>query len=247
MGIINSLNLEVAQVYGIYGLLGGGKTLTAVEIAKDFLEFGHDVVSNIMLKEPLYSNPRYKYIPDFSNVDWWSLPQGAPRGSGGSHRAAIIIDEAAEFFNQFSSASSKVQDMLSWLRQSSKRGQFVFMIIQRPEFLVKSARSLCHSWIVCTDLAQWRIPILRMTIPFCGNLVMRRIFDNMGNLLSRGFLVCNKYNIGRYYNTSQILNPQHAEKTSNERGDFDVALCVKPRWAFFNLLLLVWLWHKLNL
>lgn len=246
MGIINSLNLEVAQVYGIYGLLGGGKTLTAVEIAKDFLSYGHDVVSNILLKEPLYSNDRYHYTPDFNEVDWWKLPQGDPRGSGGSHRAAIIIDEAAEFFNQFSSTSGKVQDMLSWLRQSSKRGQFVFMIVQRPEFLVKSARSLCHCWIVCTDLAQWRFPVIKVPLPFCGNLVLRRIFDNNGNLVSRGFIVCNKYNIGRYYNTSQILNPQHMQDSPTSQGSFDFVRMIKLRYLILHLFMLFLLYKKLQ-
>lgn len=236
----DNIDFRVAQVYGIYGLLGGGKTLTAVQIACEFLQLGHEVCTNILLNAPYSDFEEYHYIEDMTNLDWWSLPQGSPRGSDGTKRVAVIIDEAAEYFNQFSSTSPQVIQMLSWLRHSSKRGQFVFLVIQRPEFLVKSARSLCHSWIVCTDLAQWRIPGLRATIPFCSHLVLRRIFDNYGNLLSRGFLSCNKLYWGRFYNTAQIVNHADSSQLSNGSREFDFQMQFNIKFLFCFLVMLIY-------
>lgn len=242
---VDNIDWRTAQVYGIYGYLGGGKTLTAVEIACNFLDLGMPVATNILLKRPYRDSENYHFIEDLQSVDWWKLPQGAPRGSHSNKRAAIIIDEAAEYFNQFSSTSPQVSQMLSWLRHSSKRGQFVFMIIQRPEFLVKSARSLCHSWIICTDLRQFRIPVLRLRLPFCGDLVMRRIFDNYGNLLSRGLNTVNKYNYGRFYDTAQILNHDEANGATDDDASFDLSGAVSFFPLFACSALLVWLAMKL--
>lgn len=199
------VDYRYANVYGIYGHLGGGKTLTAVEIMVDFLRRGFPVVSNVQLRNIDSLRGSYSYIEDFSSVDFWSLPCGAARGSGSSLRAAVVIDEAAEMLDQFSSTSNFTKSFLSWLRHSSKRGQFVFLIIQRPEFLVKSARLLVNRWILCDDMAQWRMPLLKIPVPFMGGLVRRIAFDRMGNQISKGMCLCEKQKIGRYYDTAQSI------------------------------------------
>lgn len=162
---------KTACVYGIYGALGGGKTLTAVEIALWALRQKYDVISNIEIDT---KSPQYRYIEDVNTIDWWKLPCGAPRGSDDPHRACIIIDECAEFFDQFSTTSSSLKNFLSWLRHSSKRGQMVFLIVQQPEFIAKSLRLIINRWIVCVDMDAFRLPVLRLKIPFavawCGGV-----------------------------------------------------------------------------
>ena len=203
MRLYDFIDKTTAQVYGIYGLLGGGKTLTAVELMLDFLNSGHTVCSNISLNIKNKSN---FHLVDFSSCDWWSLPVGAPRGSDDPSRVAIFIDEAAEYFDQFSYSSYQVKSFMSWLRHSSKQGQFVFLIVQNPDFLVRSARSLCHSWINVVDMRQFRIPVLRFRLWFLSDYVYRRVFDKHGNLISRGLCFARKSRIGRFYDTSQIIN-----------------------------------------
>lgn len=203
MKLFDFIDLNTAQVYGIYGLLGGGKTLTAVELMLDFLHAGHTVVSNIDLSVKNRSN---FHLVDFNGCDWWSLPVGAPRGSDDPSRVAIFIDEAAEYFDQFSYSSFQVKSFMSWLRHSSKQGQFVFLIVQNPDFLVRSARSLCHSWINVLDMRQFRIPVVRIRLWFFSDYVLRRVFDKNGNLISRGLCLAKKSRIGRFYNTAQIIN-----------------------------------------
>lgn len=199
------IDYKHANVCGIYGHLGGGKTLTAVEIMVDFLRRGFPVVSNVSLRGVENLRGKYQFIEDFSTVDFWSLPCGAPRGTSSPLRSAIAIDEAAEMLDQYSSNSPFTKSFLSWLRHSSKRGQFVFLIIQRPEFLVKSARLLVNRWILCDDLAQWRMPFLRIHVPFMSGFVRRLAFDRYGNQVSRGMCLGSKRTVGVYYDTAQSI------------------------------------------
>lgn len=195
-----------AGVYGIYGLLGGGKTLTAVEIAMSFLDKGNPVSTNIQLRNGYEKYEKYHFIPSLDGLNWWELPQGAPRGSNSRLKSAIIIDECAEWFDQFTSTSPVLKMFLSWLRHSSKRGQYIFLIVQKPEFLAKSLRLLVSYWVCCKDYASWRFPVIRITIPFMSNYVDRRLFDSHGELVSRGFCIADKRDIGRFYYTAQILS-----------------------------------------
>lgn len=199
------IDRRTANVYGIYGNLGGGKTLTSVEVALWALKLGWSVSSNVYIKHVENYGSKYTFIPDFQQVDFWQLPQGAPRGSKKKFRSVIIIDEVAEFFDQFTTNSPVVKSFLSWLRHSSKRGQFVFMIVQRPEFLNKSLRIIINKWIICDDLDQVRMPVLKIKFPFCGDLVMRKVVDRWGNVISRGFNTASKKYFGQFYETSQSI------------------------------------------
>lgn len=203
--ITDFIDRNTANVYGIYGHLGGGKSLTAVELSVFFLRLGWTVVSNIQLYHIDGLAGSFRYVDDFTNIDFWSLPCGAPRGSDDTFRSVIVIDECAEFFDQFSSTSPVLRSFLSWLRHSSKRGQFVFLIVQQPEFIAKSLRLLVNKWIVCVDMQQFRLPFFRLRIPATSNFVWRRLFDRYGNLISRGFNFGDKLLIGRYYDTSQSI------------------------------------------
>lgn len=203
--LVDNIDKRTANVYGIYGHLGGGKSLTAVEISLYFLSRGWSVTSNIQLYNIDRLPGKFTFVPDFDQVDFWQLPCGAPRGTDDPYRTAIVIDECAEFFDQYSSGSQTVKQFTSWLRHSSKRGQFVFLIVQQPEFIAKSLRLLIHKWICCVDMEQFRIPVFRFRVPFTRNLVWRRIFDRYGNLISRGFNFAEKSDIGHYYNTAQSI------------------------------------------
>ena len=198
-------DFEHSNVYGVYGHLGGGKTLTAVSIMIEALKLGHGVTTNIALKLPDKLQARYNFIDDFSKTDFGSLSWGAPRGSPSKYRHLICIDEAAEFLDQYSSSSKFTQDFLSWLRHSSKRGQIVLLVIQRPEFLVKSARLLVNRWILCDDMSQFRTPFLKIRTFWLSAYCRRILIDRLGNVISRGMNLIKKAEYGKYYDTSQII------------------------------------------
>lgn len=215
MALNDYINWRTACVYGIYGHLGGGKTLTAVEIMHHALtRLGATVVSNVQLRNiPPDCQVRYHFIDDFASLGdssddgsgYWSLPQGSPRGSGGSDRSIIVIDEVAEFFDQYSSSSHQLKQFTSWLRHSSKRGQWVFLIVQQPEFIAKSLRKLINSWIMCDDLDNYRIPGVRIRLPFLSGFVRRLVLDRYGNTISRGLNLGSKHYIGQFYDTAQSI------------------------------------------
>lgn len=216
------IDRRTANVYGIYGHLGGGKTLTAVEIILFSLSLGWKVSTNIRVFHISRFQENYQFIEDFAEVDFWSLPVGAPRGSSDTFRSCIVIDECAEFFDQYSSNSPQVKKFLSWLRHSSKRGQFVFLIVQQPEFIAKSLRLLINKWICCLDMYQLRLPFLHIRPPFCGDFVARRILDKWGNVISSGFNLVNKKDVGFYYSTSQSI------ALAGRQGEDDTVPTSKP-------------------
>lgn len=209
------LDLKTANVYGVYGHLGGGKTLSSVATMVDFLKRGFTVVSNVKLKNIESFKGKYQYLEDFNNVDFWSLPVGAPRGSRSSFRSLICIDECAEFLDQYSSNSYFTKQFTSWLRHSSKRGQFVMLIVQRPEFLVKSVRLLVNKWILCDDLAQMRLPFLKIRNPFYNDCVRRILLDRLGNVISTGINNINKFEFGKYYDTAQSIATEGRQFDNN--------------------------------
>lgn len=242
-----------ALVWGVVGNLGGGKTLSAVALGVDCIRRGFFVVSNVTFDiERLcrdfsipWARKLYQHItlddPDF---DPFQMPVGDPRGSGGRRRVVIILDEVAEWFDQYSSAKDpRISRLWSWLRHSSKRSQDVVIICQRQEFINKVVRSLIARWIWVDDLAVYRIPKIRLKFPFCSGIVMQNVFDRLGNRIgSVSFIKKSRW--GVYYNTAECLNSTGAaycsvydvpEDTSRVSRFFVILL-------FASLLYVVRLW-----
>lgn len=207
------------QVWGITGNLGGGKTLTAVYLAVNAMREGYFVASNVTLNINEiatdfgeYTRQLYLHIdlddPDF---DPFKLPCGSPRGSGGGKRVLVLFDECAEWFDQYSNLKDpRITRINSWMRHTSKRSQDVLLIVQRKEYLNKTIRSLISKWVVVDDMAYWRMPVLRMRLPFSRGFCMQRHFDRLGRLLRRPSFVAKRV-WGRYYNTAECLNSDGAQ------------------------------------
>lgn len=213
------ISLErTAQLWGITGNLGGGKTLSAVHFAVNAMLDGYFVVSNVTLNLDLLARDYgpwirqlYQHVSlDDPGFDPFKLPCGSPRGSGGKKRVLVVLDECAEWIDQYSSAKDpRIARLWSWLRHSSKRSQDVFIIVQRPDYLNKVVRILISRWIWVNDLAVWRLPVLKMRVPFCSGLVMRNIYDKLGNRIGAVSLIA-KAKWGRYYDTAECLNSDGA-------------------------------------
>lgn len=201
---------RTAQVWGITGNLGGGKTLTAVDVSVSAIRSGYFVCTNIELKLDVLAREVGDWAPklvrkiDLETDDPMDWPCGDPRGSGGKRRVLVVIDEVAEWFDQYSATSPKVRSFLSWLRHSSKRSQDVFLVCQRREYIAKSLRILVARWVWVDDLAVFRIPKLRIRVPFMRGFVARTIWDRLGNKIQRTEFVL-KTDAGRFYDTSQML------------------------------------------
>ena len=199
-----------AAIYGIFGSLGGGKTLTAVDISVNaFINRFNLVVSNIRLKGlSKRQQAYYRYIDDISKVEWFKLPCGSPRGSGGRKRVAVVLDELPELLDQYTSGKEYwVKTFLSWLRDTSKNGQFVFVITQDPSFIMKPVRLLCAYWIKCEDMGEFRLPFLKFRLRFASDFISRRVYDRDGKPITGIVLdTSRKSVIGKYYDTAQGLS-----------------------------------------
>lgn len=204
-----------ALVWGIVGNLGGGKTLSSVALGVEAMLEGYMVVSNVTFDMEAVANDynapwvkkMYRKVSlDSPDFDPFQMPCGDPRGSGGKKRVIIILDEVAEWIDQYSSAKDpRIQRLWSWLRHSSKRSQDVVIICQRQEYINKVVRTLIARWIWVDDMAVWKIPKIRCKLPFCGGLVMQRVYDRLGNMIGAvSWLKKSKW--GRYYNTAECLN-----------------------------------------
>lgn len=214
---------STAACYGIYGPLGGGKTLTAVEIGLYFINNFNFVCTNIRLKN---LSPRqskyYFFIEDISKVNWFKdIPIGSLRGTPGRKRVAVILDELPELLDQYTSGKEYwVKTFLSWLRMTSKNGQFVFVITQDASFIIKPVRVLCSYWVKCEDMAEFRFPFFKFRIPFLKDFISRRVFGKDGKQVS-GFScdVARKSVIGRFYSTSQGLSLYSGSNVPDEFND----------------------------
>lgn len=210
-----SIRLErTAQVWGVTGNLGGGKTLTSVYMGVNAMRQGYFVCSNVTFNLNRicaeYGNSLrklYKHISlDDSDFDPFKLPCGSPRGTKGGKRVLIILDECAEWVDQYSNAKDpKIQRLWSWLRHSSKRSQDVFLIVQRADYLNKVLRLLVSRWLVIDDLAVWRMPVFKMRLPFAKDFVMQRVFDRCNRLVQSPSFI-SKSSWGCFYNTAECLN-----------------------------------------
>ena len=206
---------RTAQLWGITGNLGGGKSLTAVQFAVEGMRMGFFVCTNITLNVDRiatyygdFTRTLYKHISlDDPTFDPFALPCGSPRGSGGKKRVLVILDECAEWIDQYSSAKNpSIARFWSWLRHSSKRSQDVFIIVQRPDYLNKVVRILISRWIWVNDLAVYKLPVVKMRIPFCAGYVMRNIFDGSSRNRIGGISLAKKSHWGQFYNTAECLN-----------------------------------------
>ena len=243
---------HTAQVWCIYGNLGGGKTLTAVSMAYHAMQQGYFVVSNVSLDivaiERYIPNARQLYqhivVRDdkyddagnlISSVDFnpFSIPSGSPRGHGGGKRVLVILDECAEWFDQYVSGKSPVvQRVMSWLRHSSKRSQDVVFVVQRRDYLNKSFRILVSRWIYVDDLAVWRIPVFKLHLPFFSDFCVALTYDKADNRVQPAKLI-RKSVFGRFYDTAECLATYYG--ASAQEYDY-----VRPVRSRLHILIILW-------
>lgn len=231
-----------ALVWGIVGNLGGGKTLSAVSVAIRGIADGYFVCTNVTLKLDSLAKSIGSWVYDMylhldlddPEFDPFKIPEGSPRGSGGRLRVIVILDEVAEWIDQYSSAKDpRIARFWSWLRHTSKKSQDVFIICQRQEYINKVVRILIARWIWVDDLAVWRMPFLKMKIPFAGGLVMQNVYDRVGNKIGSVSFI-HKRTWGCYYDTAECLN-------STGKGLASVYTAAPPKKRDNTVFYLFWL------
>lgn len=230
------------QVWGITGNLGGGKSLTAVNLAVTSMQRGFFVASNILLNMDNvcadygdWMRDLYCHFDFDDNFDASKLPTGSPRGTKGGKRVLVIMDECAEWLDQYTSMNDpKIKRFFSWLRHSSKRSQDVVLIVQRLDYLNKNLRILVSKWLVVDDLATYRLPVLKCRCWGFFGFCMQRVFDRTKRLV-QGPCIVRKSTWGRYYDTAQCL----ADSVASNNWQYDVPVFYENPYKYLVVALIV--------
>ena len=171
--------------FTLTGVLGSGKSVTAVWKAMQFLTEGKPLATNMDLWPENYLPPSSKAthvrLPDFPSADdFWNLGLG-----GSSPRedtfGAVILDELATFLNSRDWQGKARDKTIHFLRHIRKRRYHTFFLAQDIESLDKQARNALIEHVVsCRRLD-------RLSIPVIGGLL--RLFGFSGKLPQVHFAV----------------------------------------------------------
>lgn len=216
------------MIFGVTGLLGGGKSYGSVRDMVAHIRRGGVVASNIDLVLPAVAaylhrplewvQARFYLIDPDTNPDCWSWPRGDARGVG-LRRVLIVIDEAGEWFSSLDGRDA-VKSFAAWLRQSDKRGQDVYLIVQDVSILAKQGRVLVHRWIYMRDMSKWKVPKFGFRLPPPWRYEFHRFeTDTQGNKIGHHIHIREKAIFGMY-TTGAMFG--HSAKASTGVSPYDL-------------------------
>jgi hypothetical protein len=155
--------------YLVTGVRRSGKTLICVGKAKEYIERGCPVATNLDLNlpklvgkaptAPVIRMPDSPTVVDFEALPKVDLPDGGDKRNG-----VIILDECAVWLNAREWSGGDRPETIKWLLHSGKLGWDLMFIVQHSSLVDKQARlTLFDYTVICrrTD---------RLKIPFLGKL-----------------------------------------------------------------------------
>ena len=159
------------MIYVITGHLGSGKTLLAVDLARQYLLEGRRVASNITLHlEHL--------LPPDNGAEWTKLPyiptadhlRALGDGYAGpydeSRFGLVLLDEAGTWLNSRDWNDRGRRELFHWLTHARKKGFDIALIIQDFESLdAQVRRSITEIYVDCSRLDRVKIPYLPIRLP----------------------------------------------------------------------------------
>ncbi len=156
-------------VYFITGKLGSGKTLVTVGKAKDYLQRGAKVATNLDLNvEKLTkrsSKTSFYRLPDKPRISDLELIGYGSEEFDESTFGLIILDECGTWLNARSWNDKERVNFVDWMLHARKRGWDILFIVQDISIIDKQLKmTLCEHLVVCRRLD-------RMKIPFLSNLI----------------------------------------------------------------------------
>jgi hypothetical protein len=157
----------------IVGELGSGKSITAVGKARDYLQEGRALASNMDLfldkLMPPMSRATYLRLPDFPTADdLWRLGKACEERDENKF-GALLLDELAVFLNS-REWQGKVRDqVIKFLRHVRKQHWHTFFITQDIESLdAQARRALIEHRVSCKRTDRLSIPLIGWLIRLLG-------------------------------------------------------------------------------
>lgn len=162
-------------VYLVTGKLGSGKSLATVGRARDYLNQGRMVATNLDLNlekmiNPWSKNSRALRLPDKPTLeDLENLPTPYEGDYDESKTGAIILDECGTWFNTREYRDKSRQPLINKLLHIRKAGWDVFFIIQHIEMIDKQVREgLGEHVVYCQRADRLGIPVLTPLMKLFG-------------------------------------------------------------------------------
>lgn len=159
----------------IQGERGSGKGLAAMGKAKEYIERGCPVATNMdMFLEKLVNehNTTVCYrLPDFPRVeDFEALPVAYDVNyKGAEHNGLLILDELGALFNSRSWNDKGRLGVLHWLFQSRKYHWDLLLLVQDVDTIdVQMRNTLCDYLVQASRLDRQKIPYLGAFMDFLG-------------------------------------------------------------------------------
>lgn len=228
------------MIYGVIGDLGGGKSYYTVRLMAHHIKAGGAVATNIELQHDNLARYTNKPVPVLEKLvrkidpdvdgDPWQWPVGDPRGTPGGRRVMIVIDEVGEWFSSFEKREN-LQNFFSWLRQSDKRGQDVYLIVQYASLLAKGGREVCHHWLAVRNMSKAKIPGIgwKLPPPVCFEF-HARLFDRTGKIHLKTYKHIRETAIFKLYQTSAMFGVSALQSSGDnpynslQEGDLELTL-----------------------
>lgn len=174
------------------GLIGSGKTYSAVCRMVEYISDGGLVVTNILLNEEnLKKKLTSKYAWELQPGQIIYLQEGdrqmarfheqVPEGSS-KKKVLVVVDEATEWLDAYDFGKAD-SDLMTFLRQSRKVFVDIIFITQDQSLINKRVRTLC-AWIWWhIDIRTFKLPLIRLCIPL--PMIMAMQFDKWKNMVNR--------------------------------------------------------------
>jgi len=149
----------------IQGVRGEGKSLAAVNKAKEYIKKGLPVATNLDLflehLAPHDSEVLTYRLPDKPRIEDFQLIGAAydPTYKGEDKNGLLILDELGTWLNSRSWSDKSRSDVLNWLFLSRKMHWDIILLAQDHEMIDKQAKStLCDYLVQATRTDRQRIP-----------------------------------------------------------------------------------------
>lgn len=195
------------------GLVGGGKTYTAVVRMAMKIASGGRVATNITLNLPKFA----KMVKIFHG---WDIQEGqiqllktddeimkfwrhVPRGDI-QNPVFIVIDEASEWLDSGNQRTNEQKEFYSFLRQSRKMGHDVMFITQDLKFLDTRIRALIlYTWTF-RDMSKFTLPGFGFRLPFLNTI---RVMQWVGTskVLCKAYQMWKEKLVYESYNTTEMF------------------------------------------
>ena len=194
------------------GLIGGGKTYSAVERIRNYLLAGGLLcITNIKInidelgKQLLRAGLTVDVNKVLKCVDNDAILkyEDHPRGISEELSVLIVIDEGSEILDAQDWKKSDSRFM-SFLRQSRKFFQDIIIIVQHEAMINKRVRMLSAFIWYFRDMSKYKVPVLGIKWPFGSQIVQFR-YDRLSKVCLGKYWKAKDKRIFALYDTTQVF------------------------------------------